>query len=83
MVDASELSGGVINEENGVIDWEITVADHASEEIKLAYTITWPKDKQISRSTDYVSVSGSGKKCPSCGASVSGKFCPVCGAPAK
>ena len=83
VVDASELSGGVINEENGVIDWEITVADHASEEIKLAYTITWPKDKQISRSTDYVSVSGSGKKCPSCGASVSGKFCPVCGAPAK
>ena len=41
VVDASELSGGVINEENGVIDWEITVADHASEEIKLAYTITW------------------------------------------
>ncbi len=83
VVDASELSGGVINEENGVIDWEVEVAAKSSEEIKLAYTITWPKDKQISRSTDYVSVSGSGKKCPSCGASVSGKFCPVCGAPAK
>ena len=53
-VDASELSGGTINEENGVINWEISVAGHSSEEIKLAYTITWPKDKQLSRSTDYV-----------------------------
>ena len=81
-VDATELSGGVINEENGVIDWEVEVAGKSSEEIKLAYTITWPKDKQINRSTDYVPVAGS-KKCPSCGASVTGKFCPVCGALAK
>ena len=78
VVEATELSGGTVNEENGVIDWDLTVDSHASEEIKLAYTITWPKDKKINRTTDYVSLSGS-KKCPSCGASASGKFCPVCG----
>ena len=53
-VDATELSSGVVNEENGVINWDISVAGHSSEEIKLAYTITWPKDKQISRTTDLV-----------------------------
>ena len=53
-VDASELSGGIINEENGVIDWDVEVAGKSTEEIKLAYTITWPKDKQITRTTDYV-----------------------------
>jgi len=81
-VDATELSGGVLNEENGVIDWDLTLDGHASEEIKLAYTITWPKDKKINRTTDYVLLSGA-KKCPSCGASVSGKFCPECGAVVK
>ena len=53
-VDTTELSGGTVNEENGIINWDLKVAGHSSEEIKLAYTITWPKDKRLSRTTDFV-----------------------------
>ena len=53
-VDATELNGGVLNEETGVISWDVEVAAKSTEEIKLAYTITWPKDKQLTRTTDYV-----------------------------
>ena len=53
-VDTTELSGGAVNEENGIIIWELKVAGHSSEEIKLAYTITWPKDKRLTRTTDFV-----------------------------
>lgn len=49
VVDVTELSKGVLNEETGAVEWELEIAGKASEEIKLAYTITWPKDKKITR----------------------------------
>ena len=78
VVSVDDLMGGEMSEENGKINWELTIEGHASEEIKYSYNITWPKEKRIHKTTKYVSVSG-GKMCPNCHIPVSGKFCPECG----
>ena len=47
VVDAQELSAGKLNEETGEVKWELHLEPSSTKTIKLAYSISWPKDKEL------------------------------------
>lgn len=47
-VDVQNLSGGEAEEETGIIKWDLTLQPGESRTLNLAYSVAWPKDKQIS-----------------------------------
>ena len=47
VVDAQELSAGKLNEEAGEVKWELHPEPSSTKTIKLAYSISWPKDKEL------------------------------------
>ncbi len=83
-VELSEASGGVLDKETGFISWELQAQPGKAEELKLAYSLAWPKDKKlVERKTPLVSapVPGIQKFCPICGQPTNNaRFCPACGA---
>ena len=46
-VDVQNLSGGELEEETGIIKWDLTLQPGESRTLNLAYSVAWPKDKQI------------------------------------
>ena len=46
-VETTQLSGGVRNEDTGIVEWTLTAEPHETIVKNLAYSITWPKDKTI------------------------------------
>ena len=46
-VDVQNLSGGEAEEETGIIKWDLTLQPGESRTLNLAYSVAWPKDKQI------------------------------------
>lgn len=77
VVETNELSGGKVDENNGTVEWNISIDGKSTKELKLAYDVIWPKDKQIRRNKKVIS--SSKKFCKTCGIEVFGKFCPECG----
>lgn len=81
-VELTEASGGALDKETGIISWELQAEPGKAEELKLSYSISWPKDKKIvetkaSRASASVGIA---KFCPSCGQPTNGsRFCPICG----
>ena len=47
VVDAQEFSAGKLNEEAGEVKWELHPEPSSTKTIKLAYSISWPKDKEL------------------------------------
>ena len=77
-VEITELSGGQTDPETGIVSWELSVGAGQTAELKLAYRVSWPKDKMIQ--TTAGSSGGHRKFCPECGSPVDGMaFCPECG----
>ncbi|MCR5847611.1 MAG: mucoidy inhibitor MuiA family protein [Lachnospiraceae bacterium] len=76
-VNISEISSGKVSEESGEVSWNINLDPKGSSELKIAYAITWPKDKKLKEEKTSGSVGS--KICPLCGARASGMFCPECG----
>jgi uncharacterized protein (TIGR02231 family) len=50
-VDITELSNGEREEETGIIKWNITAKPGEAEELKVAYTVCWPKGKKLNERT--------------------------------
>ncbi len=46
-IEVEELSKGRLNEVTGIIDWDIKLKPKATEKIKLVYTVSYSKTKQI------------------------------------
>ena len=47
-IEAQELSGGELEEKTGLLRWEFDLAPGESRQLKLAYSVAWPKDKSLS-----------------------------------
>lgn len=52
-VDIRELSKGEKDDETGVVKWNITAKPGETAELKVAYSIQWPKGKKITENTRY------------------------------
>ena len=81
VVETSELSGGVLNEESGELSWELSAESKKEALINVAYSVAWPKDKRLQEKRMTISNAVRNGTCKSCGQTgVTGKFCPTCGA---
>jgi conserved hypothetical protein len=81
VVDVSNFSDGILDEETGEVKWNILAEPDKTETFELEYNISWPKDKKLTERR----VGGTERKkfCNICGAQVFGKFCPECGSPSR
>ena len=77
-VETKELSGAALDQETGILEKELKVPAGGSEEFRVSYKVSWPKEKQLKKTA--VKGTGGKKYCRSCGSEVFGKFCPTCGA---
>ncbi len=79
VVETSELSKGVLNEESGEISWELPAESKKEILLNVSYSVAWPKDKRLNESR-IKTTSRRSDVCKSCGQTgVTGKFCPTCG----
>jgi len=81
-VELTEASGGVLDKETGIISWELRAEPGKSEELKLSYSLSWPKDKKlVERKAPRVVATSLRllKFCPECGAPVTSRYCSICG----
>ncbi|MGM0666588.1 MAG: mucoidy inhibitor MuiA family protein [Bacteroidota bacterium] len=46
-VEATELSGGIVNEVSGEIKWKATIAAGSSKDFILTYTVKYPKNQKV------------------------------------
>lgn len=46
-VEAEELSGGKLNEETGIVQWDLTLPAKSSESKILQYSVKYPKDRNL------------------------------------
>ncbi|MDA3883706.1 MAG: DUF4139 domain-containing protein [Bacteroidales bacterium] len=46
-VEIIELSGGTYNSETGKVEWKTDLQAHGNKEIKLTYSVKYPKDKKV------------------------------------
>ena len=83
-VDLLEAGGGNADGESGEVTWKVTVPPQETRSLRLAYRVSWPKDREIRQTVEPSASPGSGFSgrifCPDCGSPVTGRFCPVCGA---
>ncbi|MBQ4424428.1 MAG: DUF4139 domain-containing protein [Lachnospiraceae bacterium] len=47
VVDAADLGGGKLEEKTGLITWEFTLEPGETKLLHFAYSVAWPKDRQI------------------------------------
>lgn len=47
-VDKREISGASFDEKTGQLKWDFSIEPGENRTLKMAYDLTWPKDKQIS-----------------------------------
>lgn len=81
-VEPSEVSGGALDKETGIIGWALQAEPGKAKEISLSYSLAWPKDKRIVEKK--ISPAGAAplrlmKFCPTCGQPAVSRFCPSCG----
>ncbi len=48
IIEQKELSGGTLNADRGEVKWELELQPSEGRTLKLAYDVSWPKDKRIS-----------------------------------
>ena len=46
-VNSTEISGGQLNKDNGLIYWKLNIKSLETKKIKLGYSVKYPKDKLI------------------------------------
>ncbi|MDZ7740085.1 MAG: DUF4139 domain-containing protein [Bacteroidales bacterium] len=46
-VEATELSGGIMNEFTGELKWQTSIPAGESKEFILSYTVKYPKNKKV------------------------------------
>jgi uncharacterized protein (TIGR02231 family) len=46
-VDASELTGGKLNQQTGEIKWDLMIKQQETRQIVLTYSVKYPKDKTV------------------------------------
>ncbi|MEI7595069.1 MAG: DUF4139 domain-containing protein [Bacteroidota bacterium] len=46
-ISTDEVSNGTLNKETGLVFWKLSVKPNETQKIKLAYSVKYPKDKQI------------------------------------
>jgi hypothetical protein len=47
VVEASELTGGILNAETGVVKWDIDIKPQEKRELILSYSVKYPKNQNI------------------------------------
>lgn len=74
----TQKTDGAEKDDKGILTWKLKLAPKETKVLNLAYTVSWPKDKQLSETTV-----PENRFCPTCGARVEGnlRFCPECGSP--
>ena len=83
VVEADNLSGGVLNSDTGEIRWDLELQPEEQKTLTLAYAIAWPKDKKLREVTVPLSNSSSRRFCKTCGYPLYNlKYCSNCGSPA-
>ena len=83
-VELKEAAGASLDQESGIITWEMQARSGEKTVKRLSYSVSWPKDKEIREIKAPAKSGGTvgGRRfCPTCGALVegSGKFCLNCG----
>ena len=48
IIETDTLSQGKLNKETGEVSWDIELAPNEKKLITIAYSVSWPKDKQLS-----------------------------------
>ena len=76
-VEVLQLSDGITDKDSGEVKWEIKAEQDQTVELVMEYTVSWPKDKQLSERRRVIRART--RFCPQCGAPVAGRFCPECG----
>ena len=46
-VEATELSGGIVNPENGEVKWELVLEPQSKKELTFGYEVKYPKRERI------------------------------------
>ena len=46
-VENTELSGGILNKDTGEVNWKMEIKPKESKELKIGYTVKYPKDKTV------------------------------------
>ncbi len=46
-VEDTELSGGKLNKDTGEVNWKLEIKPKESKELKIGYTVKYPKDKTV------------------------------------
>jgi uncharacterized protein (TIGR02231 family) len=46
-VDVLDLSGGILDKENGKVSWEVKLNPNESEDLLIKYAVKYPKEKRV------------------------------------
>ena len=76
-VDIITIDGADLNEETGILKKTVKVSPKQTVTVRLAYKISWPKDKNIQEI--YTPSAVQHKFCPECGSITNSNICPTCG----
>ena len=49
-VELKEVSGAAVDEEKGILKWNLNIDSQSTVSLNVSYDITWPKDKRYRES---------------------------------